>query len=103
MASIQYVQSKGRKKTWRYQIKQGQKNLLSQSGFKTKKEAIQHASTYLESFNRGNIRKDMSMVELVHHYLVVKIYGKKVRVPMKNISVWKVKLQKNLESYQLID
>ena len=77
MASIQYVQSKGRKKTWRYQIKQGQKNLLSQSGFKTKKEAIQHASTYLESFNRGNIRKDMSMVELVHHYLVVKIYGKK--------------------------
>ena len=77
MANIQYVQSKGKKKTWRYQIKQGQKNLLSQSGFKTKKEAIQHASTYLESFNRGNIRKDMSMVELVHHYLVVKIYGKK--------------------------
>lgn len=73
MAYVSYSQ-RGKKKLWAYTIRQGNKSLEYQSGFKTKKEAKLIAEKILHKINTGSvIRQNMSLPELYQEWLDLKI------------------------------
>lgn len=73
MAYVSYSQ-RGKKKLWAYTIRQGNKSLEYQSGFKTKKEAKLIAEKILHKINTGSIiRQNMSLSELYQEWLDLKI------------------------------
>lgn len=69
-----HIVNEVKKKLWAYTIRQGNKSLEYQSGFKTKKEAKLIAEKILHKINTGSvIRQNMSLPELYQEWLDLKI------------------------------